>query len=150
MTRTLVRSGDFGKKKKNGSRVHRPGPFSAQRTHLEGPPRPLFTVLWNIDTWTQSAGPKSGCELGQVQPDSSCRASGWPLAAGGRFQPRRRSSRRPHRGSVPSSACPRFGRRLLCLHHTCKCHCSERARSSTGIAIKGLYVPAASVLTSNT
>ena len=49
--------------------------FRWQSTHLDGVQRPLFTGWWNIDTWIQSARPKSGCELGH------CQASGGPAGA---------------------------------------------------------------------
>jgi hypothetical protein len=35
--------------------------FRRQLRRLGGIQRPLFTVWWNIDTWTQSARPNSGC-----------------------------------------------------------------------------------------
>ena len=57
-----------------------------------------------------------------------------PGGAGRRSQrPQGGSSRRPHRGSVQSPACPRFGRRL-CSHHGCKWACTliGIAKDSTG------------------
>jgi hypothetical protein len=124
---TLVRSGDLKEKKVKWKRAEgvegpspRPGPravFGCNGRALMGRKGPYLLLgemlIPGFNRPVQSQAVNWATAGLLADPGGAGRRSQRPDSEGG-------SSRRPHRGSIPSSACPPFGRRL-CVHHGCKC-----------------------------